>query len=83
MFIKDVSILLTQIQARKSKNDSTYLAISFIDLSNGQSFDIISKEIEFMKLQPMHKFKVDLELTSSKYGIQLKIDKVKEQLGGI
>ena len=84
MRIENVDILLTRIEIKTGKNNNSYLAISFLDLATGQNFDVIDKDIErIQKLQPMTKYKVNLNLNSTKYGLQLTIDKLLEKLGGI
>ena len=55
-----------------------------LDLATGDSFDVISKEIELLsKLRPMTKVKLNLNLSSSKYGLKLEIAEVLEDLGNI
>ena len=84
MKIENVDILLTRIEIRTGKNNNSYLAISFVDLTTGQNFDVIDKDIErIQKLQAMTKYKVTLNLNSTKYGLQLTIDKLLEKLGAI
>ena len=85
MLIKDANILITRAELKQSaKNNSNYLAISFVDLSSGQTFDIIDRNIErIKKINVLNKYKVDLTLTSNKYGMTLSIDKLLEHLGAI
>lgn len=83
MKINDMNVLITKVESKKNKEGADYIAISFLDLNSGDNFDIISKNIEYMKLKPMTKYNVTLNLTSNKYGIKLELDGVGKELGGI
>ncbi|HHD2604316.1 TPA: hypothetical protein ACOTGY_002899 [Clostridium perfringens] len=58
--------------------------ISLLDLNSGDIFDVLEKDLEVMKnIVPMTKYKVDLRLSSSKYGLSLAIENIGDNLGGI
>jgi len=58
--------------------------IDLLDIVSGDSFNIISKNIELMsKLKPMTKYTVTLNLTSSRYGLKLDLEQVLDELGSI
>lgn len=75
--------LITKVEAKKNKEGSDYLSISFLDIESGDTFQIISKEIEYMRLRSMTKYNIKLNLSSSKYGLKLELIEVGEELGGI
>lgn len=85
MKIKDIDILVTKVEVREKKDSKEkYLMISFLDLNTGDMFEVLEKDIEYMsKLSQMMKYKIDLKLTSSKYGLRLEIIDVKEEGGSI
>lgn len=84
MKINNILSLVTKIEAKQNKEGANYLLIDLLDLSSGDNFNIMSKDIELMsKLKTMTKYKLDLELTSSKYGLKLDLAGIKEELGGI
>ena len=84
MKINKVDMLCTKIEVKENKDKNKYLMISLLDLVGGDSFDIVSKDIELLsKLKPMTKVKVNLNLSSSKYGLKLEIADVLEELGNI
>ena len=84
MKIENINILITTLVAKTGKTNNSYLAINFIDLATGQNYDVVEKNIEYMrKLQPMNKYKIDLLLESTKYGLKLTISALKEHLGTI
>lgn len=84
MRINKIDMLCTKIDVKENKEGNKYLMISLLDLLSGDTFDILSKEIELLsKLKPMTKVKVNLNLSSSKYGLKLEIADFLEELGGI
>lgn len=84
MKINKIDMLCTKIEVKENKEGNKYLMISLLDLLSGDTFDILSKEIELLsKLKPMTKVKVNLNLSSSKYGLKLEIAEVLEDLGNI
>lgn len=84
MKINKVDVLVTKIEVKENKDNQKYLMINLLDLGSGDNFDIISKEIELLsQLKPMTKAKVNLNLTSNKYGLKLELLEVLEVLGGI
>lgn len=84
MKINKIDMLCTKIEVKENKEGNKYLMISLLDLVSGDNFDIISKNIELLsELKPMTKVKVNLNLSSSKYGLKLDIEDVLEELGSI
>ena len=84
MKINGIDMLCTKVEVKENKESNKYLMISLLDLASGDNFDIISKNIELLsELKPMTKVKVNLNLSSSKYGLKLDIEDVLEELGSI
>lgn len=84
MKINKIDMLCTKIDVKENKEGNKYLMIGLLDLVSGDTFDILSKDIELLsKLRPMTKVKVNLNLSSSKYGLKLEIADFLEELGGI
>lgn len=84
MKINGIDMLCTKVEVKENKEGNKYLMISLLDLLSGDTFDILSKEIELLsKLKPMTKVKVNLNLSSSKYGLKLEIADFLEEIGGI
>lgn len=82
MKINDKSILIMKCEMKKSKDDKAYLLIDFMDISSGDTFNIMSKDIELMnKLKPMHKYVCTLDISSSKYGLRMEILDISKELG--
>lgn len=84
MKLNNVEVLCTKIEAKTNKDGGNYLLIDLLDIASGDSFNIMSKNIEFMsKLKAMTKYIVTLDLTSSRYGLRLDLEEVGEDLGSI
>ncbi|MGU9204044.1 hypothetical protein ACV3YL_13040 [Clostridium perfringens] len=78
-------MLCTKVELKEKKDSKEqYLMVSLLDLASGDVFDILEKDLEMLKnLTPMTKYKVDLKLSSSKYGLSLAIENIGDNLGGI
>lgn len=84
MKIKNLEVLCTKIEAKSNKEGQAYLLIDLLDISSGDNFNLMSKNIELMqKLKSMTKYIVTLNLTSSRYGLRLDLEEVGEELGSI
>jgi len=84
MKIKNLEVLCTKIEAKSNKEGQAYLLIDLLDIGSGDNFNLMSKNIEFMsKLKAMTKYKVTLNLASSRYGLRLDLEEVGEELGSI
>lgn len=74
-FKNDVFIL--SVQAKENKNKEPYVILNIADL-DGNTFQIISKELDLLKLQQFTKYSAELELTNSKYGYHISIIGIEE-----
>lgn len=84
MKLKKVDVLVTKVELKKNGKGEAYLLIDLVDMGSGDSFNIMSKDIELMgKIKQMTKYKMDLTLTNSKFGLRLEISSVLEEIGGI
>lgn len=84
MKLKNLEVLCTKIEAKSNKEGQVYLLIDLLDISSGDNFNLMSKNIELMqKLKSMTKYIVTLNLTSSRYGLRLDLEEVGEELGSI
>ena len=83
MRLNDMDVLISKVESKTNKEGVSYIQISFLDLSSGDNFQVISKEIDYMKLKPMCKYRVSLNLLSSKYGLKLELNSVSKEMGSI
>lgn len=74
MLLKNIEVMLTKVEMKEGKEKNQYLMLNLVDIATGDMFEIIHKEIEIIKdLVPFQKYKVNLNLTNSKYGLNLKL----------
>lgn len=84
MKINKIEVLISKIELKKNSKGEAYLIISLMDLASGDNFELMSKDIELMSsIKPMMKYKVDLDLVSSKYGLKLEFKRIIDELGAI
>ena len=85
MKINNIDILITKVEIKEKKESKEkYLYINFLDLATGDLFEVIEKDLEYLsKVKPMQKYKVNLMLSSSKYGLKLELEEIKEDKGAI
>lgn len=74
MKLNNVDVLVTKVEVKENKEGKGYLIINLLDLSSGDNFQVINKELELLgQLKAMTKFRLNLNLTSTKYGLKLDI----------
>ena len=85
MKINNIEVLITKIDVKERKdNKEKYLMISFLDMEMGDVFDVLERDLEYLnKIKQMQKYKVDLNLSSNKYGLKLELIEIKESKGNI
>lgn len=85
MRINNIDVLITKIDVKEKKDSKEkYLMVSFLDMATGDVFEVLEKDLEYLsKINQMQKYKVDLNLSSSKYGLKLEVAEVKESKGSI
>ena len=84
MNLNNIEVLCSKVESKTNGKGEAYLLIDLLDISSGDSFNIMSKDITLMgKLKPMTKYNIDLNLSSSKYGLKLEINNIVEELVSI
>ena len=84
MKINKIEVIISKVELKKNSKGEAYLTIDFLDKETGDGFNVISKDIELMsKIKAMCKYKVSLNLISSRYGLKLDIISIDEELGAI
>ncbi|WP_066889385.1 hypothetical protein [Clostridium nigeriense] len=82
MKLKSIDVLVTKVEVKENKEGKGYLIINLLDLASGDNFQIINKELELLgKLKSMTKFKMDFDLSSTKYGLKLEIARIISEEG--
>lgn len=85
MLVKNIDMLCTKLEVKKSKEGNQYLMISLLDMLSGDLFDIVERDnLELLsKLAIMNKYNVNLKISSGKYGLNIKLDGVNDNLGSV
>ena len=85
MLVKNVDILVSSVEEKVNNNTHLpYLAIKILSLPDGDNFNVLERDSEkFGMYKAMEKYKVDLKITSSQYGISVSIENVLKDLGNI
>ena len=85
MYVKNVEILVSSVEVRKnSKTNLDYLMLGILTLDDGTNFSIIEKDMNKQGLlKPMNKYKVNLKISSSQYGINVAIEDILKDEGNI
>ena len=70
-------ILILSITEKKKTDNSLYLSVSFATLDDGSSFTVNTTDMDLLNiLEPFTKHIANLTLSSSKYGLVLKLDSI-------
>lgn len=85
MYVKNVEILVSSVEVRKnSKTNLDYLMLGVLTLDDGTNFSIIEKDMNKQgMLKPMNKYRVNLKVSSSQYGINVAIEDILKDEGNI
>ena len=85
VYVKNVEILVSSVEVRKnSKTNLDYLMLGVLTLDDGTNFSIIEKDMGKQgMLKPMNKYRVNLKVSSSQYGINVAIEDILKDEGNI
>ena len=84
MIIKNLDILVTKVERKKNSKNVEYLSVGIVTLDDGSTFNVMEKDEErFGQYCPMCKYKADLVVSSSQYGINISIKELSEPEGSI
>ena len=84
MIIKNLEILVTKVERKKNSKNVEYLSVGIVTLDDGSTFNVMEKDEErFGQYCPMCKYKADLVVSSSQYGINVSIKELSAPEGSI
>ena len=84
MIIKNLEILVTKVERKKNSKNVEYLSVGIVTLDDGSTFNVMEKNEErFGQYCPMCKYKADLVVSSSQYGINVSIKELSAPEGSI
>jgi len=78
MYVKNVEVLVSSVDVRKnSKTNLDYLMLGILTLDDGTNFTVLEKDMNKQGLlKPMNKYRVNLKVSSSQYGINVAIEDI-------
>ena len=71
------NIMLLKKEVKSNKDNIDYLVLSFATLEDGNTYNVICKNMEYTALEVFKQYKGMFTLNSSKYGLQLVLDKIE------
>ena len=71
------NIMLLKKEVKSNKDNIDYLVLSFADTEDGNTYNVICKNMEYTALEVFKQYKGMFTLNSSKYGLQLVLDKIE------
>lgn len=85
MKVNNIEILVSSIEIKKnSKTNLDYMMLGVLTLDDGTNFNIIEKDMNKQGfLKAMNKYRVNLKVSSSQYGINVSIEDILQDLGNI
>lgn len=85
MKVNNVDVLVSSIEIKKNSNTKEdYISLGILTLDDGTNFTISEKDMNKLQLlKAMNKYKMNLIISSSQYGIRIGIDDIVKDLGGI
>lgn len=73
MLIENVEVMTIKVEEKENKEKEQYLILSLVTIKDGEVYNIVTKDMNYLNLKPFSKQVVNLNLSSSKYGLNLKI----------
>lgn len=73
----ETSIMILKIDPKTNKDNQDYLTISFADTTDGNSYNVISKDMRYTNLKPFTQYKGTFTLHSTKYGLVLQVENIE------
>lgn len=85
MLVKNVEVLISKIEVKQNSNThADYLMIGILTLDDGTNFSIIEKDMNKLNsIRAMTKYRVNLKVNSSQYGINVSLEDILKEEGSI
>ena len=85
MKVQKKDLLVTGVTLTKSKKtNEPYLLISLMDFEDGSAYSLMEKNLEIMqKVVAGEKWKLNLKVSGTKYGVRLEITDYLEKVGQV
>lgn len=73
----ETTVLILKIEPKTNKDNQDYLMISFADTLDGNTYNVICKDMSYSSLKPFSQYEGKFTLNSSKYGLNLIVDSIE------
>lgn len=85
MKVNNVDVLVSSLEVKKNSNTKEdYISLGILTLDDGTNFTISEKDMNKLPLlKAMNKYRMNLIVSSSQYGIRVSIGDIIKDLGGI
>lgn len=85
MKVNNIEVLVSSLEVKKNSNTKEdYISLGILTLDDGTNFTVSEKDMSRLQLlKAMNKYKMNLKITSSQYGIRVSIDDIVKDLGNI
>lgn len=84
MLVKNIEILVSSIEMRKNSKNVDYMSLGVVTLDDGTTFNVLEKDMNKQGLlKPMNRYRVNMKISSSQYGINVSIEDVLKDEGSI
>ena len=73
----ETKVMILKVEPKTNKEGNDYLMISFADILDGSTYNVICKDMSYSSLKPFSQYEGKFTLNSSKYGLNLVIDSME------
>lgn len=60
-------IMILSISPKTNKNNEDYLVINFADINDGQTYEVITKDMQYSSLKSLTKYQEIFNLANNKF----------------
>lgn len=85
MKVNNIDVLVSSLEVKKNSNTKEdYISLGILTLDDGTNFTISEKDMNKLPLlKAMNRYRMNLKVTSSQYGIRVSIEDIVKDLGNI
>lgn len=74
----ETNILILKIEPKTNKDNQDYLMISFADIVDGNTYNVICKDMSYASLKSFGQYTAKFTLNNSRYGLNLAVDSIEQ-----
>ena len=77
MKIDQKEMIILKLDMQQKQDKTSYVAISMACVEDGTTINIISNNLDYIKLQPFSKCLADFTLNETRYGLKLSLENLE------